>query len=121
RSCTDSFFARRDRPCLLYQIKRCSAPCVGRIDEAGYAELVGEAKDFLAGKSAAVQKKIEAQMAEAATALDFESAAMLRDRRRAASWSTARCPRPSCWPRPFARRRAARSRSPFPSAAIGEG
>jgi excinuclease ABC subunit C len=86
RSCTDSFFARRDRPCLLYQIKRCSAPCVGRIDEAGYAELVGEAKDFLAGKSAAVQKKIEAQMAQAAAALDFESAAMLRDRLRAATF-----------------------------------
>ena len=70
RSCNDGFFARRDRPCLLYQIKRCSAPCVGRIDEAGYAELVGEAKDFLGGKSGAVQKKIEAQMAEAAAALD---------------------------------------------------
>ncbi|MBV1688114.1 excinuclease ABC subunit UvrC [Novosphingobium sp. G106] len=86
RSCTDSFFSRRDRPCLLYQIKRCSAPCVGRIDEAGYAELVSEAKDFLAGKSAAVQKKIEAQMAKAAEALDFESAAMLRDRLRAATF-----------------------------------
>jgi excinuclease ABC subunit C len=86
RSCTDSFFSRRDRPCLLYQIKRCSAPCVGRINEVGYAELVSEAKDFLAGKSAAVQKKIEAQMAQAAAALDFESAAMLRDRLRAATF-----------------------------------
>ena len=86
RSCTDSFFARRDRPCLLYQIKRCSAPCVGRIDEAGYAELVQEAKDFLGGKSGVVQRKIEAQMAEAAEALDFERAAMLRDRLRAATF-----------------------------------
>ena len=86
RSCTDSFFSRRDRPCLLYQIKRCSAPCVGRIDMAAYAELVGEAKDFLGGKSSAVQKKIEAQMQEAAEALDFERAAMLRDRLRAATF-----------------------------------
>jgi excinuclease ABC subunit C len=85
RSCTDSFFARRDRPCLLYQIRRCSAPCVRRIDEAGYAELVQETKDFLSGKSGAVQKKIEVQMAEAAAALDFERAAMLRDRLRAAT------------------------------------
>ncbi|EIZ80599.1 excinuclease ABC subunit C [Novosphingobium sp. Rr 2-17] len=86
RSCTDSFFARRDRPCLLYQIKRCSAPCVGRIDEAGYKELVSEAKDFLGGRSSAVQRKIESQMAEAAQALDFERAAMLRDRLRAATF-----------------------------------
>ncbi|MBU6269276.1 MAG: excinuclease ABC subunit UvrC, partial [Sphingomonadales bacterium] len=86
RSCTDSFFARRDRPCLLYQIKRCSAPCVDRIDKAGYAELVAEAKDFLGGKSSAVQRKIEAQMAQAAEALDFEAAAMLRDRLRAATF-----------------------------------
>ena len=86
RSCTDSFFSRRDRPCLLYQIKRCSAPCVDRIDKAGYAELVQEAKDFLGGKSSAVQRKIEAQMAEAAEALDFERAAMLRDRLRAATF-----------------------------------
>ena len=86
RSCTDSFFARRDRPCLLYQIKRCSAPCVGRIDAAGYAELVGEAKDFLGGKSSAVQAKIAAQMEEAAAALDFERAALLRDRLRAATF-----------------------------------
>jgi excinuclease ABC subunit C len=86
RSCSDSFFSRRDRPCLLYQIKRCSAPCVGRIDAAGYAELVSEARDFLGGRSQAVQKKIEAQMAEAAEGLDFERAAMLRDRLRAATF-----------------------------------
>jgi excinuclease ABC subunit C len=86
RSCTDSFFARRDRPCLLYQIKRCSAPCVGRIDAAGYAALVRQAKDFLGGKSGAVQREIEQQMAEAAANLDFESAAMLRDRLRAATF-----------------------------------
>ncbi len=86
RSCTDSFFTRRDRPCLLYQIKRCSAPCVGRIDAEGYAELVREAKEFLGGRSGAVQKKIEAQMARAAEALDFETAATLRDRLRAATF-----------------------------------
>ena len=86
RSCSDSYFARRDRPCLLYQIKRCSAPCVGRIDEGGYAELVQEAKDFLGGKSSAVQAKITAQMNEAAEALDFERAALLRDRLRAATF-----------------------------------
>ena len=86
RSCTDSFFARRDRPCLLYQIKRCSAPCVGRIDEAGYRELITEAKDFLSGKSSAVQAKIERQMAQAANDLDFETAAILRDRLRAATF-----------------------------------
>lgn len=86
RSCTDSFFARRDRPCLLYQIKRCSAPCVDRIDRAGYAELVSEAKDFLGGKSSSVQAKITAQMNEAAENLDFERAAMLRDRLRAATF-----------------------------------
>ena len=86
RSCTDGFFSRRDRPCLLYQIKRCSAPCVDRIDKAGYAELVQEAKDLLGGKSSSVQHKLEAQMAEAAGALDFERAAMLRDRLRAATF-----------------------------------
>ncbi|WP_068073904.1 excinuclease ABC subunit UvrC [Novosphingobium lentum] len=86
RSCNDGFFSRRDRPCLLYQIKRCSAPCVGRISEEDYAELVGEAKDFLGGKSGAVQAKIASQMEDAATALDFERAAMLRDRLRAATF-----------------------------------
>ena len=86
RSCTDSFFSRRDRPCLLYQIKRCSAPCVGRIDAAGYDDLVRQAKDFLGGKSGAVQADLERQMARAAEELDFETAAILRDRLRAATF-----------------------------------
>lgn len=86
RSCTDSFYDRRDRPCLLYQIKRCSAPCVGRISEEDYGALVGQAKDFLAGKSGKVQADLERQMAEAAENLDFERAAMLRDRLRAATF-----------------------------------
>ncbi|WP_341711459.1 excinuclease ABC subunit UvrC [Erythrobacter sp.] len=86
RSCSDSFFNNRDRPCLLYQIKRCSAPCVGRIDEVGYASLVREAKDFLGGKSSAVQQDLEKQMARAAEELDFETAAILRDRLRAATF-----------------------------------
>jgi len=86
RSCTDSFFNNRDRPCLLYQIKRCSAPCVGRISESDYDALVRQAKDFLAGKSGAVQADLERQMAEAAENLDFETAAILRDRLRAATF-----------------------------------
>ncbi len=86
RSCNDGFMARRDRPCLLYQIKRCSAPCVDRITEADYGELVRQAKDFLGGKSSAVQREIEGQMQDAAEALDFERAAMLRDRLRAATF-----------------------------------
>jgi excinuclease ABC subunit C len=83
RSCTDGFFKTRDRPCLLYQIKRCSAPCVGRIGAEEYAELVGDAKDFLAGKSTKVQTKLGVQMTAAAEAMDFELAAMLRDRLKA--------------------------------------
>ncbi len=83
RSCTDGFFKTRDRPCLLYQIKRCSAPCVGRIDAEGYAELVEDAKQFLAGKATGVQAKLGAQMEAAAEAMDFELAALLRDRLRA--------------------------------------
>ena len=86
RSCTDSFFNNRDRPCLLYQIKRCSAPCVGRISEEDYAALVAQAKDFLAGKSSKVQADLERQMAKAAEDLDFETAAILRDRLRAATF-----------------------------------
>ena len=86
RSCTDSFFNNRDRPCLLYQIKRCSAPCVGRINEQDYDDLVAQAKDFLAGKSGKVQADLEKQMAKAAEDLDFETAAILRDRLRAATF-----------------------------------
>ncbi len=86
RSCTDSFFNNRDRPCLLYQIKRCSAPCVGRVSEPDYDALVRQAKDFLSGKSGAVQADLERQMADAAANLDFETAAMLRDRLRAATF-----------------------------------
>jgi excinuclease ABC subunit C len=83
RSCTDSFFANRDRPCLLHQIKRCSAPCVGKIDEAAYGELVADAKAFLDGKSTEVQKKLGDAMTAAAEAMDYEMAAVYRDRLRA--------------------------------------
>ncbi|WP_022682806.1 excinuclease ABC subunit UvrC [Sphingobium bisphenolivorans] len=83
RSCTDSFFANRSRPCLLFQIRRCSAPCVGRIDGSSYAELVKDAQDFLGGKSTAVQKKLGEAMQAASDAMDFEQAAVLRDRLKA--------------------------------------
>jgi excinuclease ABC subunit C len=83
RSCSDSVFESRTRPCLLFQIKRCSAPCVGRVDEAGYRELVREAELFLDGKSRAVQGELVEEMNKAADALDYERAARLRDRVRA--------------------------------------
>src|SRR5689334_17019963 len=86
RSCSDSFFENRSRPCLLYQIKRCSAPCVGRIDEAEYGELVGEAKEFLAGKSTGVQARLSKLMAQAAEKQDYELAAVYRDRLRALTY-----------------------------------
>jgi len=86
RSCSDSFFANRTRPCLLYQIRRCSAPCVGRITEADYGELVEDAKQFLAGKSTGVQARLGKQMAEAAEKRDFELAAVYRDRLRALTY-----------------------------------
>ena len=86
RSCSDSFFANRSRPCLLYQIRRCSAPCVGRIGEADYAELVADAKAFLAGKSTGVQARLGKLMAEAAERQDFELAAVYRDRLRALTY-----------------------------------
>lgn len=86
RSCTDSFFANRSRPCLLYQIKRCSAPCTGRIDSESYAGLVKDAKAFLSGRSQDVQKRLAVQMEEAAANLDFERAAVFRDRLRALSY-----------------------------------
>ncbi|WP_439616989.1 excinuclease ABC subunit UvrC [Shinella sp.] len=80
RTCTDSVFESRTRPCLLYQIKRCSGPCTNEIRDADYGELVQEAKDFLSGKS----QKVKAHMAEAMNAaaedLDFERAAVYRDR-----------------------------------------
>jgi excinuclease ABC subunit C len=80
RSCADTVFANRQRPCLLYQIRRCSAPCVGRISEEDYAKLVSQAKAFLAGKSASVQRELAAEMERAAAALEFERAAAIRDR-----------------------------------------
>lgn len=86
RSCSDSFFANRSRPCLLYQIKRCSAPCVGRIGDEEYRELVGEAKEFLAGKSTGVQSRLSQSMAEAAEKQDYELAVVYRDRLRALTY-----------------------------------
>jgi excinuclease ABC subunit C len=83
RNCTDATFESRTRPCLLYQIKRCSAPCVGYISEADYAGLVADAERFLQGKSTNVQATLAAQMAEASAAMEFERAAALRDRIRA--------------------------------------
>ena len=85
RSCSDSVFESRTRPCLLFQIKRCSAPCVNRIDLAGYHELVEETENFLNGKSQVVQEDIKAEMTKASDAMDFEAAARLRDRLKAMS------------------------------------
>jgi excinuclease ABC subunit C len=86
RSCSDSYFENRTRPCLLYQIKRCSAPCVGRIEPREYDELVAEAKEFLAGKSTGVQTRLSKLMAQAADRQDFELAAVYRDRLRALTY-----------------------------------
>jgi excinuclease ABC subunit C len=83
RSCADTVFANRSRPCLLFQIKRCAAPCVGRIAENEYDKLVGLAKAFLAGKSASVQQALAADMEQASEALEYERAAAIRDRIRA--------------------------------------
>ncbi|MCK8781602.1 excinuclease ABC subunit UvrC [Rhizobium sp. NTR19] len=80
RTCTDSVFESRTRPCLLYQIKRCSGPCTHEISDEEYAALVREAKDFLSGRSQNVKAAIAAQMAEASEDLDFERAAIYRDR-----------------------------------------
>ncbi|MFF2321097.1 excinuclease ABC subunit UvrC [Agrobacterium sp. NPDC058088] len=80
RTCTDSVFETRTRPCLLYQIKRCSGPCTHEVSDEGYAELVKEAKDFLSGKSQSVKTAIARQMNEASEELDFERAAIYRDR-----------------------------------------
>jgi excinuclease ABC subunit C len=80
RTCSDSVFETRTRPCLLFQIKRCSAPCTGEIAPADYAELVAEAGDFLSGKSQAVKQHMAREMQAASDTLDFERAAMYRDR-----------------------------------------
>ena len=83
RSCSDAVFANRTRPCLLFQIKRCSAPCVGRISDVDYGRAVQDARAFLAGRSREAQDTLVARMQAAAEALDFESAALYRDRIRA--------------------------------------
>ncbi len=80
RSCSDTVYESRTRPCLLHQIKRCSAPCTGEISHTGYAELVREAKSFLSGKSRAVKDELAGDMETASDALDFERAAVYRDR-----------------------------------------
>ncbi|HEY8125752.1 MAG TPA: excinuclease ABC subunit UvrC [Methylocystis sp.] len=80
RSCSQSFFENRTRPCLLYQIKRCSGPCTGEISMDDYAELVREARDFLSGKSRNVREQLAREMTEASERLEFERAARLRDR-----------------------------------------
>ncbi|QJP17191.1 excinuclease ABC subunit UvrC [Starkeya sp. ORNL1] len=80
RSCTDSFYEARTRPCLLFQIKRCSGPCTGELSHTDYGELVREARDFLSGKSRAVKEQLAHEMEAAAEDLEFERAAALRDR-----------------------------------------
>jgi excinuclease ABC subunit C len=80
RSCTDAFFESRTRPCLLFQIKRCSGPCTREIDFAGYSNLVRETKDFLSGHSRAVKEELAMEMEQASTDLEFERAALYRDR-----------------------------------------
>ncbi len=83
RTCSDATFDSRTRPCLLYQIKRCAAPCVGKVSETDYANLVADATRFLKGKTTAVQANLATGMAEASQAMEFERAAALRDRIRA--------------------------------------
>jgi len=80
RSCTDAFFESRSRPCLLYQIKRCAGPCTREIDFPGYTELVREAKDFLSGRSRLVKQELATEMEKASAELEFETAALYRDR-----------------------------------------
>ncbi|HEY3677234.1 MAG TPA: excinuclease ABC subunit UvrC [Bradyrhizobium sp.] len=80
RSCTDAFFESRTRPCLLYQIRRCSGPCTREIDFPGYTELVREASDFLSGRSRSVKQELAHEMEKASAELEFETAALYRDR-----------------------------------------
>ncbi len=83
RNCSDAQFESRTRPCLLYQIKRCSGPCVGRISESDYADSVRDAERFLSGRSTQIQETLAKQMQAASDAMEFEKAAALRDRIRA--------------------------------------
>jgi excinuclease ABC subunit C len=83
RNCSDAMFETRTRPCLQYQIKRCTAPCVGRISAQDYGESVSDAQRFLSGKSTQIQETLAKQMAKASEAMEFERAAALRDRIRA--------------------------------------
>ena len=83
RSCSDSTFSGRTRPCMLYQIKRCSAPCTGLVNEAEYAALVKDSMDFLEGRSVELQDRLAVEMRESAEKLEFEHAARLRNRIRA--------------------------------------
>src|SRR5438132_377424 len=85
RSCSDSVFNNRTRPCLLFQIKRCSAPCVGHIGREDYAALLDQAQSFLSGRSHHVQQRLAGELEHAAETLDFEAAALIRDRLRALS------------------------------------
>jgi excinuclease ABC subunit C len=90
RSCPDSIFDNRTRPCLQYQIKRCSAPCVGRIGAAEYTQLLEQTREFLAGRSDAIQDQLKAAMADASARLEFEMAAGIRDRLKALAHITSR-------------------------------
>jgi excinuclease ABC subunit C len=90
RSCTDGVFAGRTRPCLLHQIKRCSAPCVGRVTPELYATFIGEAEAFLSGRDLGIHKRFAAEMEKASAALEFETAASYRDRIRALAHIQAR-------------------------------
>lgn len=83
RNCTDSMFSTRTRPCLQYQIARCSGPCVGHISQQDYAASVADAESFLKGKTKSIQEKLAAEMLEASETMEFERAASLRDRIRA--------------------------------------
>ena len=83
RNCSDAMFETRTRPCLQYQIKRCSGPCVGRISARDYRASVKDAERFLSGKSTEIQERLASQMAQASEAMEFERAAALRDRIRA--------------------------------------
>ncbi|NJO37637.1 MAG: excinuclease ABC subunit C, partial [Rhizobiales bacterium] len=90
RSCADSIFSNRTRPCLQFQIKRCTAPCVGRIEPEPYAELLAQTRDFLAGRSNAIQERLQQEMTAASERLDFEQAAAIRDRLKALAHITTR-------------------------------